>query len=63
VLVGETIAVQAAEPRFCGFPYPVEMYAKFVVDSVKPLDHAVFIRAVVDRNCGFRSFLPGIPRE
>jgi hypothetical protein len=63
VAVGDVIAVQAAAPRFCGFPYPLEMYAKFVVDSVKPADHAVFVRAVIDRNCGFRSFLQGIPRE
>jgi hypothetical protein len=60
---GEVIVVQATVPRYCGFPYPQQMYAKFVVDSVKVAEKAVYFRLVVDPSCGFRSFLPGIPRE
>ena len=60
---GEVVVVQTTVPRYCGFPYPQQMYAKFVVDSVKAADRAVYFRLVVDPSCGFRSFLPGIPRE
>jgi hypothetical protein len=32
-----------------------------VVDSVHANEGLIFARATVDPNCGYRSFLPGIP--
>jgi hypothetical protein len=63
VETGEVVVVQTTVPRYCGYPYPEQMYAKFVIDSVKPVDNTLFLRLVVDPSCGFRSFLPGIPRQ
>lgn len=34
------------------------LYAKFVVDSVQAATRRVFVRAVVDPNCGYRSVVP-----
>jgi hypothetical protein len=38
------------------------IYAKVVIDSVKPeTTRAIYLRVVTDPNCGYRSFLPGLP--
>lgn len=37
------------------------IYAKVVVDSVQPATRAIYLRQVVDPNCGYRSFEPGLP--
>jgi hypothetical protein len=39
------------------------VYAKAVIDSVNITSRAIYFRDVVDQNCGFRSFLPGYPKD
>lgn len=50
---GSTVCYTLATPQ---------IYAKVVVDSVKPLTtRAIYFRTAVDLNCGYRSLLPGLP--
>ena len=58
---GDVVAIEAQVS--CPYPYPQLIYSKLVVDSVKAADRAIFIRAVTDPSCGFRSFLPGLPKN
>ena len=58
---GEVVAIEAQVS--CPYPYPQLIYSKLVVDSVKVAERAIYIRAVTDPSCGFRSFLPGLPRN
>ena len=37
-----------------------DLYAKMVVDSVRPSDRSIFVRVASDPNCGFRGLVPGI---
>lgn len=37
------------------------IYAKVVIDSVRPSTRAIYLRQVMDPNCGYRSFQPGLP--
>lgn len=37
------------------------IYAKVVIDSVQPASRAIYLRQVLDPNCGYRSFEPGLP--
>lgn len=42
-------------------PVP-KIYAKVVIDSVKPATtRAIYLRVTTDPDCGYRSFLPGLP--
>ena len=58
---GGVVAIEAQVP--CPYPYPQLIFSKLVVDSVKVAERAIFIRAVTDPSCGFRSFLPGLPKN
>lgn len=41
-----------------------DVYAKIVVDSVKPGERRIFVHGVADPNCGFRELKPGeLPRR
>ena len=58
---GEVVGVQVpggAECQFSGQPY---YFSKVVVDSVRARDRLLFVRATTNPNCGFRSFLAGVP--
>jgi hypothetical protein len=57
---GVPVIVAASTIGCQGAVDPV-LYAKLVVDSVNVSQGLIFARATVDPNCGFRSFLPGIP--
>lgn len=37
------------------------IYAKVVIDSVQLATRAIYLRQVMDPNCGYRSFEPGLP--
>jgi hypothetical protein len=62
LLPGVPIIVAASTAGCQGQTDPV-LYAKLVVDSVNKSAGMIFARATVDPNCGFRSFLPGIPTD
>lgn len=57
---GQTFVVEA-EPASCLSNARTFLYAKFVVDSVSAATGGVYVRAVINPNCGFRSLAPGRP--
>ena len=58
---GDVVVIESQVP--CRYPYPQLIFSKLVVDSVKVAERAIYIRAVTDPSCGFRSFLPGVPKN
>lgn len=46
---------------YCQFELRQDVYAKFYVDSVIPDERRVKLFSRINPNCGFRSFLDGIP--
>ncbi|AHG90711.1 hypothetical protein J421_3174 [Gemmatirosa kalamazoonensis] len=65
VTPGQVVAVQTqgAGPLSAACATTVPMYAKLVVDSIRPANgsQVIYMRARVDQNCGFRSLEPGLP--
>ncbi len=47
----------------CQFDISPYIYSKLVVDSVALSTRAIYVDAVVDPNCGFRSFASGLPNK
>ena len=46
----------------CIYDPSPRIYAKVVIDSTKPnTTRAIYMRVVTDPNCGYRSFIPGLP--
>jgi hypothetical protein len=48
--------------QFCDGQLQNEVYAKFHVDSIFPAERRVKLSGRINPNCGFRSFLSGIPK-
>lgn len=46
---------------YCQYDFQQVVYAKFIVDSVIPAERRMKISARINPNCGFRSFLSGVP--
>jgi len=64
VAPGETFVILATRnggTTICFALATPQVYAKVVIDSVNTFTHAVYFRQVVNRNCGYRSFLTGLP--
>jgi hypothetical protein len=59
---GETLVVEVQAVQ-CSFSFSPVMYTKIAIDSVFTTARSLRIRTVHDPNCGFRSFLPGIPKD
>jgi hypothetical protein len=60
VNVGQTFIVRV-QTQFCLLEFSNEVYAKFLVDSILPAERRIRLTGVVNPNCGFRSFLSGVP--
>lgn len=62
---GGVFVAEITDPTLCAVSLKGAAYfAKLVVDSVRISDRAIFIREVVDPNCGFRSLVSGsIPKD
>jgi hypothetical protein len=64
---GEVVAVQSAHNinngDLCQFAINPNLYAKVAVDSVDLVSRTIFLRLGFDPNCGFRSFVSGIPTD
>lgn len=56
--VGETMMVQLANTG-CTFGDP--FYAKLTVDDIDLPNRRIFIRSLVNRNCGYRALTVGVP--
>ena len=65
IQVGQTIVAEARDVfgvcfnQIKGQSY----YSKLVVNEVDPVLRRIIFTVTVNRNCGFRSFSPGIPRD
>jgi hypothetical protein len=58
------IVVQSSNPNACGTSLTgTTIYAKVMVTAVDPVARTMSVRYAVDPNCGFRSFLSGIPKD
>ena len=62
--VGKTVAIQSQDGNICGLSVTgTSIYAKLVVLSVDAATRKLSIQFTVDPNCGFVSFLPGVPKD
>lgn len=55
------VAVIEAESAYCQFDLAQVVYSKIIIDDFDPATREISFRLHVDPNCGFRSFLPGVP--
>lgn len=61
---GDVVVVEANRGTtgdLCSFNISPNIYTKVVVDTIDVATRTIGIRTVLDPNCGFRSFLAGIP--
>jgi hypothetical protein len=59
---GEPAVIQAQETT-CSLALSPYIYAKIVIDSVDMPTRAMYGRATIDTNCGFRSLAIGLPES
>ena len=59
---GEVAIVETQTP-ICQYALSPFFYSKIVVDSIDVDLRQLYLRVTIDPNCGFRSFLEGIPRN
>jgi hypothetical protein len=62
VPIGQTIFIDAVEGS-CFSILGQNVRAKFVVDSVHAPSRTIYLHALGNPNCGFRSLAPGTPKE
>ncbi len=55
--------VMEVQSDACQFSLASTLYAKLVVDSVNLSSRQIYFRTFRNPNCGFRSFLPGVPKD
>ncbi|MBV6521391.1 MAG: hypothetical protein MNPFHGCM_01527 [Gemmatimonadaceae bacterium] len=60
---GEAFALELTSQDQCVYSYSVLLYSKVGIDSVNTTSRQIFFRVTHDPNCGFRSFLPGLPKN
>jgi hypothetical protein len=63
---GEVVVIQAQRNSVgdaCQYDISPYIYTKLTVDSVATTTRTIFLRTVLDPNCGFRSFESGIPAK
>jgi hypothetical protein len=58
--VGQTVYIVSQHPA-CAGEYNAEMYAKVGVMALDAAARTATLRVRLNPNCGFRSFLPGVP--
>lgn len=62
--VGALVAIESHDAARCGFAIKGQSYySKLVVDSVQLPARKIFTTIAVNRNCGFRSFAAGRPKD
>lgn len=57
---GNTVFVVTQHP-VCSSEFSAELYGKVGIVAIDPVARTATLRVRVDPNCGFRSFLPGVP--
>jgi hypothetical protein len=64
VTPGQVVVIEAAHSQdLCQLYISPYVYAKMIVDSVNVNTRAIYVRAIMDPNCGFRGVEEGIPEE
>jgi hypothetical protein len=58
---GQTFVTLTNRTDICYYFASPRVYQKTVIDSVNMVTRKISLRQVVDPNCGFRSFLTGLP--
>ncbi len=58
--VGETVTVRLLNS---GCVYGEPFYAKLTIDDVNVAERRLLMRTLVNRNCGYRSLVAGIPKD
>lgn len=61
---GDVIVIESArngQGDVCQFSLSPFIYAKLLIEDIVPASRTIIIQAVLNPNCGFRSFEPGIP--
>ena len=61
---GETVVIQSQHNfsgDICQFALNPNIFAKVAVDSVNLASRTIYLRMGLDPNCGFRSFVAGVP--
>jgi len=61
---GDVIVIESArngQSDVCQFSLSPFIYSKLLIESVVPASRTIVVQAVMNPNCGFRSFEPGIP--
>jgi hypothetical protein len=62
--VNVPVLVQSTDPNSCGTSLTGStLYAKVVIRSVDRVARQMVVQFTTDPNCGFLSFLPGIPKD
>jgi hypothetical protein len=54
-------AIVELQTNVCEFQQSQLVYAKMQIKAVDPVTRTIVFRMTYDPNCGFRSFLPGVP--
>ena len=60
---GEAAAIELTSADQCVFTFSSLLYTKIGIDSVNTARRQIFFQTTHDPNCGFRSFLPGVPKN
>ncbi len=58
--VGETVTIRLLNS---GCVYGEPFYAKLTIDDVNVAERRLLMRTLVNRNCGYRSLVAGIPKD
>lgn len=60
--IGEGAAIEL-QTDVCQFQTSRLVYAKMQIKAIDPVSRTIVFRITYDPNCGFRSFLPGVPTD
>lgn len=63
---GDVVVVESARNGsgdVCQFGLSPFIYSKLLIESIVPATRTIVVQSVMDPNCGFRSFEPGIPAK
>jgi hypothetical protein len=63
IKAGDVAALEVTSPTNCSFSLSPLIFSKIAIDSVNSVTREIFFRTTHDPNCGFRSFLPGVPKN
>ena len=60
---GEAAAIELTSPNQCVFTFSSLLYSKIGIDSVNTTTRQIYFQTSHDPNCGFKSFLAGVPKN